>query len=209
MPEQRHFTTRRGFIAALGFGAVSLYGAWAAYGAAPLPFGAQNCRPGCGHSTRSRRRSRAPCRGRAASPGSPCACGRPRAPRRPSWPPWHCPRAPWPDRLPTPSGRLRRPFAAGRCNGAMSSDSGRLCTIATLAPSSRNCWLIPNPMPRPPPVTTANLPASLPVMNCNRSTPPPRTPIARSRLRKAGTSQAQAKPRYDVLLPTFGRSRLP
>jgi cytochrome c oxidase subunit II len=40
MPEQRHFTTRRGFIAALGFGAVSLYGAWAAYGAAPLPFGA-------------------------------------------------------------------------------------------------------------------------------------------------------------------------
>ncbi|HEY0835158.1 MAG TPA: hypothetical protein VGE72_14735 [Azospirillum sp.] len=39
MPEPRHFTTRRGFIAALGFGAVSLYGAWAAYGAAPLPFG--------------------------------------------------------------------------------------------------------------------------------------------------------------------------
>jgi heme/copper-type cytochrome/quinol oxidase subunit 2 len=39
MPEHRHFTTRRGFIAALGFGAVSLYGAWAAYGAAPLPFG--------------------------------------------------------------------------------------------------------------------------------------------------------------------------
>ncbi|WP_448192891.1 hypothetical protein [Azospirillum sp. sgz301742] len=39
MPDPRHFTTRRGFIAALGFGAVSLYGAWAAYGAAPLPFG--------------------------------------------------------------------------------------------------------------------------------------------------------------------------
>jgi cytochrome c oxidase subunit 2 len=39
MPEQRHFTTRRGFIAGLGFGAVSLYGAWSAYGAAPLPFG--------------------------------------------------------------------------------------------------------------------------------------------------------------------------
>lgn len=38
MPE-RHFTTRRGFIAGLGFGAVSLYGAWAAFGAAPLPFG--------------------------------------------------------------------------------------------------------------------------------------------------------------------------
>ncbi|TWA93170.1 cupredoxin-like protein [Azospirillum brasilense] len=36
---ERHFTTRRGFIAGLGFGAVSLYGAWAAYGAAPLPFG--------------------------------------------------------------------------------------------------------------------------------------------------------------------------
>ncbi|MBP2312506.1 hypothetical protein [Azospirillum soli] len=39
MPDSRHFTTRRGFIAGLGFGAVSLYGAWAAYGAAPLPFG--------------------------------------------------------------------------------------------------------------------------------------------------------------------------
>ncbi|WP_188092359.1 hypothetical protein [Azospirillum sp. B21] len=39
MPDPRHFTTRRGFIAGLGFGAVSLYGAWAAYGAAPLPFG--------------------------------------------------------------------------------------------------------------------------------------------------------------------------
>ncbi|HYH20400.1 MAG TPA: hypothetical protein VD995_17480 [Azospirillum sp.] len=39
MPEHRHITTRRGFIAALGFSAVSLYGAWAAYGAAPLPFG--------------------------------------------------------------------------------------------------------------------------------------------------------------------------
>jgi len=39
MPEPRHFTTRRGFIAGLGFGAVSLYGAWAAFGAAPLPFG--------------------------------------------------------------------------------------------------------------------------------------------------------------------------
>lgn len=35
---ERHFTTRRGFVAALGFGAVSLYGAWAAYGAAPFPF---------------------------------------------------------------------------------------------------------------------------------------------------------------------------
>lgn len=35
---ERHFTTRRGFIAAMGFGAVGLYGAWAGYGAAPLPF---------------------------------------------------------------------------------------------------------------------------------------------------------------------------
>jgi heme/copper-type cytochrome/quinol oxidase subunit 2 len=32
-----HFTTRRGFVAALGFGAVSLYGLWVAYGAAPGP----------------------------------------------------------------------------------------------------------------------------------------------------------------------------
>jgi cytochrome c oxidase subunit II len=38
MSAKPHFTTRRGFIAALGFGAVSLYGLWAAYGAAPLPF---------------------------------------------------------------------------------------------------------------------------------------------------------------------------
>ena len=38
MPDHRHFTTRRGFIAGLGFGAVSLYGAGAAPGPAPLPF---------------------------------------------------------------------------------------------------------------------------------------------------------------------------
>lgn len=34
----RHFTTRRGFIAACGFGIVGLYGLWAGYGAAPWPF---------------------------------------------------------------------------------------------------------------------------------------------------------------------------
>ncbi|MCA0270863.1 MAG: hypothetical protein LCH69_02225 [Proteobacteria bacterium] len=38
MKPNRHFTTRRGFIATLGFGGVSLYGLWAAYGAAPNPF---------------------------------------------------------------------------------------------------------------------------------------------------------------------------
>lgn len=38
MPDHRHFTTRRGFVAALGLGGVSLYGAWAAWGAAPTPF---------------------------------------------------------------------------------------------------------------------------------------------------------------------------
>jgi hypothetical protein len=32
-----HFSTQRGFIAALGFGGVSLYALWAAYGAAPSP----------------------------------------------------------------------------------------------------------------------------------------------------------------------------
>lgn len=41
MPEQdhssRHWTTRRGFIAAAGFGGTSLYALWAAYGAAPGP----------------------------------------------------------------------------------------------------------------------------------------------------------------------------
>lgn len=36
--EKRHFTTRRGFVAACGFGIVGLYGLWAGYGAAPLPF---------------------------------------------------------------------------------------------------------------------------------------------------------------------------
>lgn len=35
---KKHFTTRRGFIAACGFGIVGLYGVWAGYGAAPLPF---------------------------------------------------------------------------------------------------------------------------------------------------------------------------
>lgn len=34
----RHFTTRRAFIAAMGLGGTSLYGLWAAYGAAPGPF---------------------------------------------------------------------------------------------------------------------------------------------------------------------------
>jgi cytochrome c oxidase subunit 2 len=38
MATERHFTTRRGTIAALGFGGVSLYALWAAYGAAPGPF---------------------------------------------------------------------------------------------------------------------------------------------------------------------------
>ncbi|MGV8898730.1 MAG: hypothetical protein ACOH2B_05730 [Burkholderiaceae bacterium] len=37
MKDTKHFTTRRGFIAAAGFGGVSLYGLWAAYGAAPGP----------------------------------------------------------------------------------------------------------------------------------------------------------------------------
>ncbi len=37
-PEKRHFTARRGFVAACGFGIVGLYGLWAGYGAAPLPF---------------------------------------------------------------------------------------------------------------------------------------------------------------------------
>ncbi|WP_409525606.1 hypothetical protein [Nitrincola sp. MINF-07-Sa-05] len=37
MASDKHFTTRRGFIAAMGFGGVSLYGLWAAYGAAPGP----------------------------------------------------------------------------------------------------------------------------------------------------------------------------
>src|SRR5512134_1036279 len=36
--ERRHWTARRGFIAAAGFGLVSLYLLWASYGAAPLGF---------------------------------------------------------------------------------------------------------------------------------------------------------------------------
>jgi heme/copper-type cytochrome/quinol oxidase subunit 2 len=38
-PELRHFTARRGFIAAAGFGMVGVYFLWAGYGAAPLGFG--------------------------------------------------------------------------------------------------------------------------------------------------------------------------
>jgi plastocyanin len=37
--ESRHWTARRGFVAAAGFGLVSLYLLWASYGAAPLGFG--------------------------------------------------------------------------------------------------------------------------------------------------------------------------
>jgi hypothetical protein len=37
--ERRHWTARRGFVAAAGFGLVSLYLLWASYGAAPLGFG--------------------------------------------------------------------------------------------------------------------------------------------------------------------------
>jgi cytochrome c oxidase subunit 2 len=38
MSQERHITTRRGFIAAMGFGGLGLYVTWAAYGASPLPF---------------------------------------------------------------------------------------------------------------------------------------------------------------------------
>ena len=38
MSRERHFTTRRGFVAAMGFGGLGLYVTWAAYGASPLPF---------------------------------------------------------------------------------------------------------------------------------------------------------------------------
>jgi cytochrome c oxidase subunit 2 len=52
MKPDRHFTTRRGFIAAFGFGGVSLYGLWAAYGAAPNPISlldnAASAQPGSG-----------------------------------------------------------------------------------------------------------------------------------------------------------------
>ena len=38
MSQERHITTRRGFVAAMGFGGLGLYVTWAAYGASPLPF---------------------------------------------------------------------------------------------------------------------------------------------------------------------------
>ncbi len=38
MKSERHWTTRRGFIAAAGFGSLGLYVTWAAIGASPLPF---------------------------------------------------------------------------------------------------------------------------------------------------------------------------
>lgn len=37
MTDEPHFTTRRGFIAAVGFGGTALYGLWVGYGAAPGP----------------------------------------------------------------------------------------------------------------------------------------------------------------------------
>lgn len=37
MTDHPHFTTRRGFVAAMGFAGTSLYGLWVAYGAAPGP----------------------------------------------------------------------------------------------------------------------------------------------------------------------------
>ena len=37
--EHRHFTTRRGFVAAAGFGMLGVYFVWAGYGAAPLGLG--------------------------------------------------------------------------------------------------------------------------------------------------------------------------
>lgn len=38
MTNDRHFTTRRGFVGAMGFGALGLYATWAAYGASPFFF---------------------------------------------------------------------------------------------------------------------------------------------------------------------------
>ena len=38
MSQDRHFTTRRGFVATMSFGGLGLYVTWAAYGASPLPF---------------------------------------------------------------------------------------------------------------------------------------------------------------------------
>jgi cytochrome c oxidase subunit II len=38
MSQERHFTTRRSFVAGMGFGGLGLYATWAAYGASPLPF---------------------------------------------------------------------------------------------------------------------------------------------------------------------------
>ena len=39
--EPRHFTTRRGFVAATSFAGVSLYGLWAVFGMAPLGLGSK------------------------------------------------------------------------------------------------------------------------------------------------------------------------
>ena len=49
MANESHFTTRRGFIAAMGFGGVSLYALWAAYGAAPTPLALLGLRHGDDH----------------------------------------------------------------------------------------------------------------------------------------------------------------
>lgn len=51
MPDQHHFTTRRGFLAAAGFGGTALYGLWVGYGAAAGPlalFGATHAEDAAG-----------------------------------------------------------------------------------------------------------------------------------------------------------------
>lgn len=70
--EPRHFTARRGFVAAAGFGMVGVYFLWAGYGAAPLGLGG-------GHDTQGEGGN-----GAAAEPGAVGHAGHGAAPSGPS-----------------------------------------------------------------------------------------------------------------------------
>jgi len=69
--QHRHFTTRRGFVAAAGFGMVGVYFLWAGYGAAPLGLGG-------GRDTQAKGG------GGAAEPGAAGHAGHGEAPSGPS-----------------------------------------------------------------------------------------------------------------------------
>ena len=67
--EHRHFTARRGFVAAAGFGMVGVYFLWAGYGAAPLGLGGGHDMPAEGGEGAAPEPSAAGHGGHGAAPG--------------------------------------------------------------------------------------------------------------------------------------------